>query len=248
MSGRTPAARTKPKRYRAPKDKPFDPDVEFGGGVKTRGTSEQAHSKKNREGRASLRGPPLAIHRAKEAYRTVKHRALKDGIVTEEMSREVGRPIGTAWDELNIPEQNKFKKLIEDYNAIKLCRRKLMIFTEWRRLSDERKRELLGIGPEDRIPQFRIPPEELEMAWPMRHAFEIRIKRPDGFNPASYTAFTSFGESSLANAASLADETTAYTIDTSDDDETLYSTDSDPLTDIEPVSYYLVILNVKLTS
>ena len=238
MSKRVPASRTKPKWYRASKEKPFDPDVEFGGGVNTRGTSTQVHSKKLREARSNLHGPPLAVHRAQDAYRQVKNRALKQGITTEAMADEVGVPIGTSREDMTIVQKNKFYKLIDDYTTIKLCRRKVLIYSQWNALTPAHQRELLGLGPKEKIPVFTILAEETEMAWPSRQVLEIRIANPpfEGFDRNSYT-FVTYTESQLANAARLADETTGYTIDTSDDDETVY-TESEPLTDIEPVSYF----------
>ena len=103
------------------KEKPFNPEVEFGGGVKTRGTSSHPHSKKNREAHAGLRGPPLAIQRTKDAQRTIKSWALRQDITTAEMAAEVGRPLGTNWNQMTLSEQNKFKLLIEKYTSIKLC-------------------------------------------------------------------------------------------------------------------------------
>ena len=129
MSKRVPALRTKPKRYRASKEKPFDPDIEFGGSVNIRGTSTQVHSKKLREACSNLRGSPLAVHRAQDAYRQVKNRALKEGITTEAMADEVGVPIGTSRENMTIVQKNKFYKLINNYTTIKLCRRKVLIYS-----------------------------------------------------------------------------------------------------------------------
>ena len=135
-----PAARMKPSRFRWPREKAFDLEVEFGRGVKVRGTSQHAASKKNRETRAALRGPELAVYRAKDNYHTIKSRGLKQGIVDEEQARHVGRPVGTAWEDLTIVEQSSFKQLYEQYINIKLCRHKIYIYNKWGWLDNADKR------------------------------------------------------------------------------------------------------------
>lgn len=232
---RTPGV--KAKRSRTEKEKPFDPEVEFGGGAKTRGTSSHPHSKKNREARAGLRGPPLAIERAKDAHRAIKSRALKEGITTAEMAAEVGRPLGTTRDQMTIAEESKFKVLIEKYISIKLCRRKVLIYKKWQELSEEDQRRLLGIGPDDDLPEFKIPQNEVDLANPPSDNFRIVLSVPPfpGFDGSLYMPFIIREPSNDLNASLLADEAMYEVIDTSDDHETLFSDDSDSEADIEAV-------------
>ena len=237
MPPRKSAPGVKAKRFRTEKEKPFDPEVEFGGGVKTRGTSSYPHSKKNREARAGLRGPPLAIERAKDAHRAIKSRALREGITTSEMAAEVGLPIGTTRAQIDIAQDSRFTTLIERYISIKLCRRKVMIYEKWQELSEEDQRRFLGIGPDDDLPEFRIPPNELELAGPPKDNFRIILSNPPfpGFDGSLYILFVVREQSKDTNASLLADEAMYEVIDTSNDHETLFSGDSDPETDIEPV-------------
>ena len=238
-----PAQRTKPGRFRMPREKGFDPEVEFGGGAKVRGTSQQAASKKNREARSALRGPDLAMHRAKDYYRTVKSRGVKQGIVEEEQAQYVGRPVGTAFADLTIPEQSALRQLFEQYNTIKLLRRKIYIYNKWNWLEDADKRRFSGLGLDDELPVYCVTGQEQETAYPPTKKLEVRIVHPEGFNRNEYIPLMSVQPSSTAMASLMANETMGYVIDTSDDNETVFSSETDPLSDIEPVKYPNITYN-----
>ena len=90
---------------RVRQERPWDPEVEFGGGVHTHGTSTHRKTVYNRVNRTSLRGPPLALARLKDTLRQEKFRAQRAGITTEQLRDLVGRPIGTAWSELTHIQQ-----------------------------------------------------------------------------------------------------------------------------------------------
>ena len=59
----------------------------------------------------------------------------------------------------------------------------------------------------------------------------------EGFNRDKYILMITLQPSSTAMAVLMANETMCYVIDTSDDDETVFSLETDPLSDIEPVKY-----------
>ncbi|KAF8435585.1 hypothetical protein BGX38DRAFT_1274916 [Terfezia claveryi] len=74
----------KENRVRVPRERPFDPEVEFGGGIRIHGTSTNPKTVYNRSGRTSLRGLPLALPRLKNSLRQEKSRAQRGGITTQE--------------------------------------------------------------------------------------------------------------------------------------------------------------------
>ena len=95
----------------------------------------------------------------------------------------------------------------------------------------------MGIGPDDDLPEFRIPPTERELANPPKDNFRIILSVPPfpGFDGPLYIPFIIREPSKDTNASLLADEAMHEVIDTSDDHETLFIGDSDLETDIEPV-------------
>ena len=238
-----PAQRTKPGRFRMLHKKEFDPEVEFGGEAKVRGISQQAARKKNQEARSALCGPDLAMYRAKDYYYTVKSRGVKKGIVEKEQAQYVGRRVGTAFADLTIPEQSALRQLFEQYNTIKLLRCKIYIYNKWNWLEDADKRRFLGLRPNDELRIYHVTAKEQETAYPPTKGLEVRIVHSEGFNRNEYIPLMSLQPSSTAMASLMANETMGYVIDTSDDDETVFSSDTYPLSDLEPVQYPNIIYN-----
>ena len=94
-------------RVRVRRERPWDPEVEFGGGVHTHGTSTHPKTVHNRANRTSLQDPPLALARLKDTLRQEKFGEQRAGITTEQLRDHVGLPIGTAWSELTNIQQDK---------------------------------------------------------------------------------------------------------------------------------------------
>ena len=77
-------------RVRVRRERPWDPEVEFGGGVNTQGTSTHPKTVYNQANRMSLRAPPLPLARLKDTLRQEKFRAQRAGITTEQLGYLVG--------------------------------------------------------------------------------------------------------------------------------------------------------------
>ena len=155
----------------------------------------------------------------------------------------MGRPVGTTFADLTILEQSALRQLFEQYNMIKLLRRNIYIYNKWNWLEDADKRRFLGLGLDDELPIYRVPAKEQETAYPPTKRLEVRIVHPEGFNRNEYILLISLQPSSTAMALLMANETIGYVIDTSDDDETVFSSDADPLSDLEPVQYPNITYN-----
>ena len=110
-------------------------------------------------------------------------------------------------------------------------------------MEDADKRRFLGLRLDDELPVYRVTRQEQEMAYSSTKKLEVRIVYLQEFNRNEYIPLMSVQPSSTAIASLMANETMGYVIDTLDDNETVFSLETDPLRDIEPVKYPNIIYN-----
>jgi hypothetical protein len=228
---------TKPNRVKAVREKPWDDEVEFGGGIPGQGKSSNPKTVANRSNRTSLRGPPLALARLKDTLRQEKSRSQRAGITTAEAAQVVKRPVGTPWSQLTNTEQGRYKEVLNEYMTIRLCRRNIFILRKWNALDKSTQRRLLGIAADEPIPDFSMSREDEEKAFPTRNGWEVRMVNPPfpGFRRSDYMPVYEIGPAHNSVAIGWADAATENPVDDDDPAETVYESDSDPATEAEPV-------------
>ena len=125
--------------------------------------------------------------------------------------------------------------------STKLCCRTIYILNQWHILDEETQRRLLGLAEHEDVPNFEMSAEDIQRAYPPKNTYEIQIINPPDprFDRNQYLSLVDVAAASNVTAFNSAVESRHHPHDNSDSGETIYSTDSEPLTKEALVEFYL---------
>ena len=100
-------------------------------------------------------------------------------------------------------------------------------------MDEETQRRLLGLAEHEDVPNFEMSPEDIRRAYPPKNTYEIQIINPPypGFDRNQYLSLVDIAVASNVTSLNSVVESIHRPQDNSDSGETIYSTDSEPLTE-----------------